>query len=122
MKNKICINFKACAASDALYVTKSEIALKPGKSFFNLKMEGQASFSIRNYDTVAGYRKDFAMQLKFVNADTRLLYKNKRALLLLLTTNLKDTIAIGTIDFPVKAEFAGDENITIVDFKQSEPG
>ncbi len=122
MKSKICANLKLCSTADVASVSKNNIVLKEGKSMIYVQQKKPSAFNIKSYPTDAGYRKDFTMQSILPLPETNSFYKFKRSLILQLQTSAGETHIIGSIDFPVRAEFSGDNNIVTVDFKQSEPG
>ena len=81
-----------------------------------------APFTVRTYETSAGYRKDFSMQSILPTPEANSFSRFKKRLILQLQTSAGENIVVGSLDFPVNAEFSGDNNLMTVDFKQSEPG
>lgn len=122
MISKICNRIRIAQVQNVDFVTKNGISLKEGKEMISVRQKRSAQFNIRSYPTQNGYRKDFEMEVTLSKADANLIYKCKRAAILLLTTSTDETFVIGTLDFPVRLEFSGDNNIANVSFKQSEPG
>lgn len=122
MISKICNRIRISPIQNIEFVTKNGVSLKEGKEMISVRQKRSAQFNIRSYPTQNGYRKDFEMEVTLSKADTNLIYKCKRAAILLLTTSEDETFVIGSLDFPVRLEFSGDNNIVNVSFKQSEPG
>lgn len=122
MNSKLCVRIKACSAADVESATKDNITLKPGKSFIVVIAILPTTFSIKSYDTTSGLRSDFEMSVYLKNSEADLLKRTRRSLLLLLSLSDGGTIVIGSVDFPVKATFAKDVNVTTVGFAQSQPG
>lgn len=122
MISKICSVLKVCPVDFVQSVNQNAITLKEGKSMITVMQKRPGAFTVRSYETPAGYRKDFTMQSILPTPEKNLFYRFKSSLILQLQTSTGENIIIGTLEFPVKAEFSGDNNITTVDFKQSEPG
>ena len=122
MNTKICTSFKACPVSDVLSITKYSIILKDGKSFISLFAIKPTTFTIKSYDTPAGYRNDFTMSVFLKAEEAKLLEKHKRSLVLLLSISDGSTLVVGSTNFPVKASLSSDINVSTVEFTQSAPG
>lgn len=122
MSSMICSRLQLCPVSDVVSVTKNSVTLKEGRSMIKVTQKKLGNFTIKSIPSPGGYRKDFVMQSVLPTPEANTFYKYKRSLILLLTTSDGETITIGSPDFPVKAEFSGNNSIVTVDFKQSQPG
>lgn len=122
MISKICSILKLCPVNSIESLTKDSITLKEGQSMITVIQKKPVPFSIKSYETAAGYRKDFSMQSILPYPEANSFYRFKKSLILQLLTSAGETIIVGSPEFPVKAEFTGDNNLVTVDFKQSEPG
>lgn len=122
MISKICTRIRVAPIKDIENVSKNGVSLKEGKSLISVRQKKSSQFNIRSYPTENGYRKDFEMSAILSRSDSNLIYRCKRAAILLLTTTAQEIFVIGSLDFPVKIEFEGDNNISNVIFKQSQPG
>lgn len=122
MISKICSVLRICPVEYVQSLNQNSITLKEGKSIITIIQKRPGSFSIKSYETLGGYRKDFTMQSIIPTSEKNKIYPWKRAMILLIQTSTGDDIIIGSTEFPVKAEFSEDNNITTIDFKQSEPG
>jgi hypothetical protein len=122
MISLICTSIKLCSSKDVVSVSKNEITLQDGKSMIVVRQKRPTKFNIKSYFSSGGYRKDFTMQSLLPLPEANSFYKHKNSLILQLQTNTGEIHIIGSPDFPVKAEFSGDNNLVTVDFKQSEPG
>jgi hypothetical protein len=118
----ICSSIKLCSTDDVVSVLNNEISLKEGKSLIIVRQKKPVRFNIETSLSAGGFRKDFTMQSLLPLPEANMFYKFKKSLILQLQSSTGEIYVIGSTEFPVRAEFSGDNNLVTVSFKQSQPG
>lgn len=118
----ICSSIQICPVAHVDQSSRTSVTMKEGFEPIKVRQKKPVSFTIKSIPTKQGYRKDFTMQSILPLSEANSFYRYSSAMILLLKSSNGESYVIGSADFPVKAEFSGDNNFVTVYFKQSEPG
>lgn len=117
MKKRICNRIEIASIFDIESIINNNISLKPGKSFYNIPLEGKGSYSSQRQNPDGGSIINETLTAKTREDSYILTSPLKYYVVKIYTTD--SYILMGSLDYPAELTYTSNEDIVNLTFKAS---